>query len=124
MVHEFLGHAEPVRAVLMPNKDTVVSSTNQGVIRVWDVSSRHCRHELTGHEGDIPCLAVHGNILISGSSDSSVRVWDIQTGHCMQVLEGHDASFGILGFNQDSTLLAAGGIGGALEVWRLHDGLV
>lgn len=108
----------------MPNSETVISSARDGELRIWDVSSGQCRHVLVGHTSDIPCLAAHGNVLVSGGNDLNVRVWDITSGQCIQVLEGHDTAVGILGFNQDFTLLAVGGSGGALKIWRLHDGSV
>jgi WD40 repeat protein len=82
-VHEFVGHAEPVRAVLFPNESRVISSTNNGMIRIWDVSSGIYQHELIDHTDDIPCLVFHGSVLVSGSSDSSVLVWNIETGECI-----------------------------------------
>lgn len=124
ILQEYTGHTEPVRAALMPNENTIVSSTNAGAIYIWDVASGQRRYALTGHTGDITCLSIHENRLVSGGDDTNARIWDITTGECLHVLGGHESGVGIVAYNKDHSLLATGGSGGALKIWRLYEGEV
>lgn len=76
--------------LLFEDPSHVISGSVDGAIRILDTSSGACRRTMTGHTGQISCLARHENKLASGgTSDQSIRVWDMATGDCLNVLELH-----------------------------------
>lgn len=48
-------------------------------IVLWDTNSMQRRATLTGHQGQINCLAISpdGKTLVSGGTDGTIRTWDI-----------------------------------------------
>ena len=105
-VHSFTGHTEAIQSVLFISDSTVVSSSTDTALRIWDTGSGACVHTLNGHTGVILCLALRDNLLISGSNDTTVRLWDLCSGQCLHVLQNHPSHITALGFNEDYTLLA------------------
>jgi WD40 repeat protein len=60
-------------------------------LRLIDLESGKCLHELEGHSDGIYSAAfdLNGQRALSGSRDRTVRVWDLATGRCTRTLEGH-----------------------------------
>ncbi len=102
-----------VRSVrVSPDGLQVVTGTEDGSVRVWEMHSGTCTLTLTGHtrlekERDTRLSVTVSNIhlcsvvcsvdfspnglkLVSGSGDNSVRVWDSQSGECLLILTDHD----------------------------------
>jgi WD40 repeat protein len=52
----------------------LVSASKDMTIKIWDVPNFKCKQTLTGHEGIVHSVVVHGKKLCSGSSDKSIRV--------------------------------------------------
>lgn len=121
-LHEFHGHSDYVKSVLIPDVSTVISGSTDTTVRVWDVSSGSCRWTLEGHTGAVLCLATHNDLLVSGGTDETVMIWDLTIGQCVYKLGGHRRDVIILGFNDDKTLLAAGYLGGDIKIWNMNNG--
>ena len=58
-------------------------SSHSSRVFVWEVATGEQRTVLSGHTGDVTCLATSadGAILASGSQDTSVLIWDLTGGH-------------------------------------------
>jgi WD40 repeat protein len=68
----------------------VVSGSESGRLRVWDLESGALLNILEGHEDEITTVAVINDTqVISGSRDNTLRVWHIDKGDCLTVLRGH-----------------------------------
>lgn len=52
-------------------------ASDDGTIKVVDLSSFHLLGQLTGHSGAVQCLAVAPNdsCVISGASDANFKIW-------------------------------------------------
>ena len=90
------GHTELVNSVKFhpTNKNIIVSSSRDGIIRVWDISKQpyengYCKI-LQGHTQWIYSVKFHPtneNIIVSSSQDRTSRVWNIskqphENGYC------------------------------------------
>mmetsp|Transcript_27828 Transcript_27828/g.78692 ORF Transcript_27828/g.78692 Transcript_27828/m.78692 type:complete len:862 (-) Transcript_27828:303-2888(-) len=87
------GHEDLVHAVaISANEKTVVTASQDGSTRVWDIEIGQCKQVLTGQNssGKIS-VSPDGTRLVSvsGSSDLVAQVWDLGKGTCIQTLEGH-----------------------------------
>ncbi|KZV15370.1 hypothetical protein F511_20355 [Dorcoceras hygrometricum] len=76
--------------------DSFVQSPNQ------EAGSSEQKHHLSGHRGEVICLASHqmvnlsagcslNHVLMSGSVDCTVRIWDLDSGDPITVLHQHVA---------------------------------
>lgn len=110
----------------MPDNSTIITGTGDGThtIRVWDVASGSCLHELDRHSRAIKRLETISNRLISVSNDQTVRIWDLATGNQLHQLEGHAPYPHIFGFNDNKTLMAVTCSGSDIKIWRIQDGLL
>ena len=70
----------------------LISGSEDGSIRVWDVAGERCEGVLEGHTGRVTSLAASGGRLMSGSLDRTVRVWGMEgeasRWRCERTLDG------------------------------------
>ena len=57
----------------------VASSSEDGSIRIWDITTNGCLACMRGHSADVwrLCTTSGGATLLSGGNDGAVKVWDI-----------------------------------------------
>lgn len=116
------GHTDWIRCVTATEDGLAVSGSDDSSLRVWDLRSGDCLHELKGHSGWIRCAAVTGDgIAISGSNDNTLRVWNLRTGDCLHELEGYSGSVSCVAVTKDG-LAVSGSYDHALRIWDLHTG--
>lgn len=56
---------------------TLVTSSLDDTVRVWDLNLGRCMGFLEGHTASVRCLQVEDNIVATGSLDATIRLWDI-----------------------------------------------
>ncbi|KAG8751753.1 hypothetical protein FRC14_007632 [Serendipita sp. 396] len=71
--------------------EKVVSGSNDGTIRIFDVQSGNEGARLIGHVGTVTSVAFSGDDqrIVSGSHDTSVRIWSVSDGKEEMKLVGH-----------------------------------
>lgn len=90
-------------------------------IRLFELHSGVLRATLWGHEKPVESLVFHPNsrLLCSVSRDSTLRLWSSDS--CQEVFrvvsDGHPLK--AVSFSRDGKLLATGGLGRSLAVWRV-----
>jgi WD40 repeat protein len=89
---ELTGHTNFVGGlVVLPDNRTLVSSSEDGSIRVWDMETGEQLHQLDAHRAAVNYLALtpDGTRLLSAGDDHVVRVWDVSDWSVLHVLRGH-----------------------------------
>ncbi len=121
------GHADRVRSVAVTaDGSRVVSGSEDGSVRVWDLVTGMEQVRLTGHVGRVFSVAVtpDGSRAVSGGYDGSLRVWDLATGLEQARLTGHDGWVRSVAVTANgSRAVSGGGDDGSVRVWDLATGL-
>jgi WD40 repeat protein len=107
--------------------DFVVSASQDGTARLWDLASMRCRTTIRGHDKSVnsACFAPFSNTLATASSDKTVSLWDVRTGGssgvCTSTLTGA-ASVCKVRYHPTGDVLAAADYDGVVTVrrgWRV-----
>ncbi|GAA5986014.1 hypothetical protein JCM10908_006371 [Rhodotorula pacifica] len=128
-----VGHLSPVIALDFTEPyGTLVSSSSDSSVRLWDLTTGTETGFLKGHDGLVKTLQVEGSICVSGGEDGGIRVWDLEKAEEMfyaGIVPSSSRDAGVLPIEEDvfgptSTLDAGGFVngpaGGAIE----DDGLL
>lgn len=103
------GHTSPLAALDFSEPyGTLVSSSFDDSVRVWDLSTGEQVGTLEGHKDTVGCLQVENELCVSGSADTTVNVWDLRkvgkegdvvdentrddASPCVRTLSGHSKS--------------------------------
>lgn len=111
----------------------MVSGSEDGRIRVWDIPMQACLWYCAGHHGAILAIdASHYPIFGSSASgeDYVARIWDVSrfnpmaSDRALQKLEGHQGIILCLGFGFAGgvAVMATGSVDSSIRVWRCDDG--
>uniref|UniRef100_A0A4W3JTB3 Uncharacterized protein n=1 Tax=Callorhinchus milii TaxID=7868 RepID=A0A4W3JTB3_CALMI len=81
-------HSKHILAVKI-SEQFVVSSCEQGIVKVWNVSPPSVIKILEGHHGPVTCLSFDQWHLVSGSKDTYIMAWSMvgKYKHCLMVFK-------------------------------------
>ncbi|GAA5969983.1 hypothetical protein JCM11641_000218 [Rhodosporidiobolus odoratus] len=115
------AHNHAVRALAAHGR-TLVSGSYDTTVRVWDIITGECRHELRGHTQKVYSVVYdhRRQLCASGSMDGHVRLWSTETGECRATLEGHTSLVGLLGLSHRNLVSAAADW--TLRIWDPESG--
>lgn len=122
-------HDDSVYAVAMgmlEDRPVVVSGSDDGQVRVWDLLGTEPVYEpLRGHEDSVCALAVgavRGHpVIISGSIDHTIRFWDLASGRTLgEKIQVAGAVLGLdIGMRAGRPVVVAGMSDNTVEAWDL-----
>ncbi|HEU0185343.1 MAG TPA: WD40 repeat domain-containing protein, partial [Blastocatellia bacterium] len=116
------SHGAGVNSVAFsPDGRTLATGSADGMVTLWDVSSRQPLAPLRGHENGVNSIAFSpdGRTLASGSYDNTVRLWDVSTRQPLATLKRHGASVTSVAFSPDGRTLASGSGDNAVSLWNI-----
>lgn len=92
-------------AGLSPDGALLVTGSDTGTVRYWDVASRQQMRELHGHTGLVTDVEFSpaGDRVVTVSHDRSGRVWDVRTGQLVALLQGHTELIDAAAFDASGT---------------------
>jgi len=78
----------------------VISGSEDGALRVWDVESGQILKILKGHSAGVTTMAVlDSRRVVSGSYDRTLRVWDVESGQVLVAVAVLDSRRVVFGSN-------------------------
>ncbi|MBC7776803.1 MAG: hypothetical protein H7246_15320, partial [Phycisphaerae bacterium] len=126
LLKTLLGNGQPVLAVaISADGRWAVSATEDGTIRVWNVTLGKAGHLLPGHRQRITCLALSsdGQYALSGAEDCTIKLWDVREGHLLKVFK-HSEKINATVFSLDGKFMISGSNDRTLKVWEIITGKV
>ncbi len=86
------GHTNSVLSVrFTQDGKTLVSSSRDDTIKIWDVATGKLKRTLTNHNADVYGIAFSndGKLMASGGMDTKIILWDATTFDPLRTLNGH-----------------------------------
>lgn len=94
-IHLLKGHKGNITSIKFhPIFSSLVSSSEDATIKVWDYETGEYETTLRGHTNSVQSVTFDntGNILASSSADLSIKLWNFASSSkdCMKTLKGHE----------------------------------
>lgn len=107
-----------------PNGQYVVTTHEDGSLRLREAASGQLLRVLEGHEDIVSTVAFSpdSRILATGSYDQMVKLWNIETGKPIRDFEGHSNWVFSVKFSPDGKTLASAGYDKTIRIWNVTDG--
>ncbi|HWP31477.1 MAG TPA: hypothetical protein VNK96_07130 [Fimbriimonadales bacterium] len=133
VIRYITGHAKKVNEIeFTPDGNFIVSASDDGTCKLWDVNTGAVIRTFTGHSGAVYSmdLSPNGKKLISCGADNTVRIWDVSTG-AQKALYDYETGAGFGGvysvhFGKDEFQFAFGRADGtvAMALYDKHKDLI
>jgi WD40 repeat protein len=110
-----------VTAVAFSGASSLVATGNDdGVVRVWDRTTKHLVCECGGHQGAISAVAfsADGARLATAGERKIIRLWDVPSGVPRGTLAGHTDRIPALVWHSDGQRLYSAGWDTTVRVWN------
>ncbi|KAG2338954.1 WD40 repeat-like protein, partial [Suillus weaverae] len=102
---------------LSPDGKKVVSGSEVGAVRLWDIATSRVITKWTGHTKLVVsiCWSRDGRKVLSGANDGTARQWNAESGETIlePIVTGHEHVWAVV-YSPDMTLIATGGLDGPL----------
>ncbi len=124
-IDRFVGHkAEVWDLAYSPDGRTLISSSDDHSIKLWDPENGALRATLNGHDSLVAAVAVSPDsaLLASAGFDGVVRLWDLPSGQPRRVLRGHTDKLRSAAFSPDGHHVASAGSDKTIRVWDVDCG--
>jgi len=114
------GHTGAVTGLTFTrNADTLLSSSEDGTVRQWDLKTATDKGSLNSAVGPVRCIAFANKKVAVGGKSLAVR----NKTASFSRFEGHDGPVNCVAFAADGGLLASGGADGSVRIWSVEDGI-
>jgi WD40 repeat protein len=135
------GNSGVISIALSPDGKKVVSGSDDGAVRLWDIDTCKVITKWTGHTNGVAsvCWTRDGRRVLSGSLDGTARQWEVESGEKMpkpienilaSIETGHENVWAVV-YSPDTTLIATGGVDGpytgkpiesSVKIWHTETG--
>ena len=118
------AHQASIRCLAFADPRTLVTTSSDRTVRVWDVTRKEQRLELGGGEVAGTALAVSPDRKQAawGGLDGKVRVFDLASGREVRRFDGHTGPVSAVAFAPDGKVLASGGNDQTIRLYDLASG--
>jgi WD40 repeat protein len=126
LITTLTGHMDRIRNLVLIGRgdNLLVSSSEDGSIRVWDLTTYRSKNILNGHTSSVCGLkAVSWDSLASSASNGVIILWNITSGTTLRTLSGHTgATYESLDLLSDNQTLVSGSRDRTIKYWSTQTG--
>ena len=115
-----LNNKSMVFCIAITKEYNLISGSENGVIKVWDVYTGNVISVFNGHDDYILSLEISKNDeLFSGDGKGIIKIWNLKTSECLRVLEKHTSKIASLKLIDNNQLISCSG-DSTIVVWNLN----
>jgi WD40 repeat protein len=119
----FPDHQNTVWGVAVrPDGKVAYSVGEDGQLRTWNAGGDGKQVRNAGLGGPVFKVVLHPKLLVTCGADKTVRLFNPENGAALRTLSGHADYVYAAAVSPDGTLVASGGYGGEVKVWKAADG--
>ena len=120
----FRPDASLITASFSPDGRWVVTASDDGTARVWEVASGKAPGQPLRHNGAIKSVAFSpdGKRVVTASADGTARVWEAATGKAVGGPLRHDGVVSSASFSPDGQWVVTASDDGTARVWEVATG--
>jgi WD40 repeat protein len=93
-----------------------------GQLRTWNATGDGKQVRNVGQGGPVFKVVLHPKVMATCGADKTVRLFNPDNGAALRTLSGHSDYVYAVAVSPDGTLIASGGYGGEVKVWKVADG--
>jgi WD40 repeat protein len=128
LIASLQGHTGAVwNLLLLIQNNLMASASNDGTIRLWNLTSNTNKFIFRGHStGVVGLKQVSIDVLASGGYDAMVKLWNITSGNIIRTLEGHTnwvMRYSIDMLTEDGQTLVSGSYDNTFKIWNWNNGV-
>lgn len=103
---------------------TLLSSSRDETVKVWDARSGKLLRTLTEHAGDVYGVVYSPDerLLATCSQDKTIRLWNAQSFDVLRVLTGHTDIIRAVAFSPDQKSLVSASVDTTVRLWDVATG--
>lgn len=119
------GHTQPtVGASFSPSGEFVITASQDGTARVWDVSTGQNLAELRGHTGVVTSakFSPDGKWVVTASLDNMALAWNAASGEIATELSGHADGVESAAFSPDGKFILTVSKDKTAQLWEASTG--
>jgi WD40 repeat protein/energy-coupling factor transporter ATP-binding protein EcfA2 len=111
-------------ASFSPDGQLVVTASEDGTARLWEVETGKEITVLSGHEGEVHLASFNpkGQLVVTASEDGTARLWEVETGEEIAVLRGHEGEVSSASFSPVGRLVVTTSEDGTARLWEVETG--
>jgi len=111
-------------AAFSPDDQYVITSSEDGLLRRWDLETGQVVAEFSGHVGEVWGVAYSpdGNLVVSGGEDGILRLWDTASGDMVAELTGHDNAIWDVAYSCNGSHVFSASADGTIIGWNAESG--
>jgi len=115
---------EDVRSFWTRDGRLIASVGDDGVVRIWEVSSGQLLSTLQAHTGLVWSVSLSGDgrLVASGGDDGTVRLWETDKGQRVATLRGSTPVLHGVALSEDGSVVASEGTDRLVRLWEASSG--
>ena len=100
---------------------SLITGSDDAVIKIWDVATGKCLKELNGHTAKISTISISSssNLLASAGEDCNIRLWNLESYEEVNCWNAHTSGVWSIDFHPDGKRLVSGSRDHHIAVWDI-----